>query len=79
MINIPHSVSVGMGTAPCCWGWTVIDGMVLAVFDPSVMSVAVTVFDPAVFKVTLKVFVPATSAASVGNVAAPSLEVMRTV
>jgi hypothetical protein len=58
---------------------TVIDGLVFAVFDPSVTSVAVTVFVPAVFRVTLNVFIPPTSAASLGNVAAPSLEVMWTV
>jgi hypothetical protein len=59
--------------------FTVIDGLVLAVRVPSVTSEAVTVFVPAVFRVTLKVFAPATSAASPGNAAAPSLEVMWTV
>jgi hypothetical protein len=53
---------------------TVIAGLVLAVFVPSVMSVAVTVRDPTVFKVTLKVFVPATRAALAGNAAFTSLE-----
>src|SRR4051794_27804165 len=47
----------------------VVDGLVLAVFDPSLESVAVTVFEPAVFAVTENVFVPATSAAFAGSVA----------
>lgn len=56
---------------------TVIDGLVLAVFVGSVMSEAVTVaVVPPVFSVTLKFFVPAANAASAGNVALASLEVM---
>ena len=55
---------------------TVIEGLVFAVFVPSVMSVAVTVREPAVFIVTLNVFVPATNAAFAGNVAFASLDVM---
>src|SRR5206468_3403780 len=47
----------------------VVDGLVLAVFDPSLESVAVTVALPAVFAVTEKVFVPATSAAFAGSAA----------
>src|SRR3989440_514416 len=54
-------------------------GLVLAVFAPSVLSLAVTVRLPAVFSVTLKVFVPATNAALAGNVALASLEVIPTV
>src|SRR6266568_6958593 len=52
------------------------DGLVFAVFEPSVLSVAVTVGLPTVLSVTLKDFVPLTSAAFAGNVAPPSLEVM---
>src|SRR3954453_19782314 len=52
----------------------VVDGLVLAVLEPSLESVAVTVFEPAVFGVTEKVCVPATSAALAGSVALASLE-----
>ena len=45
----------------------VVDGLVLAVIAPLVMSVAVNVFVPAVFGVTEKVLVPATSAAFAGQ------------
>ena len=45
----------------------VVDGLVLAVFEPSLASVAVNVAVPAVFAVTEKVFVPATSAALAGQ------------
>src|ERR1043166_3046214 len=55
------------------------DGLVLAVLVPSVMSLDVTVAVPAVFKVTLNVFVPETRAAFAGKVAIESLEVMPTV
>src|SRR4029077_6649818 len=41
---------------------TVVDGLVFAVWLPSVASLAVTVALPAVFSVTLYVLVPATSA-----------------
>jgi len=58
---------------------TVMDGLVLGVFVPSVMSVAVTVALPAVFKVTLNALVPETRAALAGKVAIGSLEVMPTV
>jgi hypothetical protein len=58
---------------------TVIDGLVFAVFVPSVISVAVIVLDPTVFSVTVKFFVPATIAAFAGNVAFASLDVMPTV
>jgi len=57
---------------------TVIEGLVLAVSELSVASVAVIVFVPAVFNVTVKSFVPATRAALAGSVAAPSLDVMAT-
>ena len=53
------------------------DGLVFAVFVPSVESVAVIVVVLlTVLSVTLKVWVPLTNAAFAGNVAAPSLEVM---
>lgn len=55
---------------------TVIEGLVFAVFVPSVMFVAVSVEAPTVFKVTLNVFVPATSAALAGSVALGSLDVI---
>src|SRR5712691_4474049 len=57
----------------------VVEGLVLAVFEPSVISVEVTVAVPAVFAVTAKVLVPATSAALAGSVALASVEVMPTV
>ena len=56
--------------------FTVVDGLVLAVFDPSVLSVAVTVAAAAVLNVTLNVFVPATSAAFAGSAAFASEEVI---
>src|SRR5439155_236530 len=58
---------------------TVIDGLVFAVFVPSVTSEPVTVAVPAVFSVTLNVPAPATSAALAGSVAFPSDDVMPTV
>src|SRR2546428_671392 len=60
-------------------GFTVVEGLVFAVFEPSVASVAVTVAVPAVLNVTLNVFVPATSAAFDGSVALGSDEVIATV
>ena len=57
---------------------TLMFGLVLAVFVPSVASLAVTVFEPTVLSVTLNVFVPATSAPFAGSVAAPSLDVIAT-
>jgi hypothetical protein len=75
--------AVSPGTSSCSFvnapALTVIEGEVSAVFEPSVMSVAVTVFDPAVFNVTLKFFVPPTSAAFAGSDALLSDEVMPTV
>src|SRR5438034_7090842 len=53
-------------------------GLVLAVLDPPVMSLAVKVALPTVLSVTLKVFVPDTSAALEGRVAVPAEEVMPT-
>src|SRR5262245_60089506 len=53
--------------------------LVLAVFVPSVMSVAVTVRIPEVFRVMLNVPVPEASAALAGSTALASEEVMPTV
>src|SRR5438094_506114 len=58
---------------------TVMEGLVLAVLVPSLMSLAVTVRLPAVLSVTLKVCVPATSAAFDGPAIAGSEEVIPTV
>jgi hypothetical protein len=58
---------------------TVIGGLVLAVFAPSVLSVAVMVRLPAVLRVMLKVWVPATRSALAGRSALVSLEVIATV
>src|SRR5437016_3035344 len=60
-------------------GFTVIRGLVFAVFEPSVISVAVRVLVPAVFSVTLNVCVPEASAAFAGRVALVSVEVIPTV
>ena len=61
--------------------FTVVAGLVFAVFDPLVASVAVTVFvEPAIaLNVTLNVCVPEASAAFDGSVALTSLEVIPTV
>src|SRR5437870_4743655 len=59
--------------------FTVVAGLVFAVFDPSVASVAVTVRLPTVFRVTANVWLPATSAAFAGSVALTSLELIATV
>ena len=58
---------------------TVVEGLVLAVLLPSVISLAVTVALPAVLKVTAKVLVPETSEAFEGRLALPSLDVIPTV
>src|SRR6266487_4403873 len=58
---------------------TVMAGLLLAVLEPSVRSLAVKVALPTVLSVTLKVFVPNTSAALGGNVAVPAEEVVPTV
>src|SRR6185503_9927554 len=58
---------------------TVIDGLVLAVLVPSLLSLAVTVAVPAVLRVTLNVLVPAASGTSSGKVALLSDEVIETV
>ena len=55
------------------------DGLVLAVLLPSVLSVAVIVAVPPVFKVTLKVCVPAVKAAAAGSVALVSDDEIATV
>ena len=55
---------------------TVVEGDVLRVMLPFVLSVAVTVFEPAVLNVTENVWVPAARAAFDGSVAFASLEVM---
>src|SRR5437763_1407756 len=60
-------------------GLTVMDGLVLAVLVPSVISVAVTVQLPALLKVTAKVPVPADSAALAGWVSFGSVVVIPTV
>ena len=57
----------------------VVDGLVLAVIAPFVMSVEVKVAEPAVLAVTENVLVPATSAVLAGSVAFGSVEVMPTV
>ncbi len=54
----------------------VVDGLVLAVFAPSLMSEAVNVAAPAVFGVIENVLVPLTSAALAGSVALASVEVI---
>src|SRR5437667_463757 len=55
------------------------EGLVLAVLAPSLISVAVNVRVPAVLRVTLKLLAPPTSAALPGKVALTSLEAMATV
>ena len=72
----PGSRSWSFANAPAL---IVVDGLVLAVIEPFVMSVAVNVAVPAVFGVTESVLVPATSAALAGSVALASVEVMPTV
>src|SRR5439155_1131534 len=59
--------------------FTVMEGLVLAVLVPSVMSVAVTVQFPAVLLVRLKFPVPATNAALAGRRSLGSAQVMPTV
>src|SRR6266568_895034 len=58
---------------------TVMEGLVLAVLVPSVISVAVIVQLPAVLLVRLKLFVPATNAALAGRRSLGSVQVMPTV
>src|SRR5438552_3894904 len=58
---------------------TVTEELVLAVFEPSVTSVAVRVALPAVLSVTLKLFVPFTSAALAGKATFVSVDVIATV
>src|SRR5262249_9233064 len=59
--------------------FTVVFGLVSAVFDGSVASLAVTVLVPAVLRVTLKVPVPVTRAALAGSTALASDDVIATV
>src|SRR5437867_267213 len=87
MLNADPAVCVGMTPPPIFStrklfstpGFTVIRGLVFAVFVPSVISVAVRVLVPAVFSVTLNVCVPEASAAFAGRVALVSVEVIPTV
>src|SRR5947209_4485145 len=58
---------------------TVVEGEVLAVFVPSVASLAVSVNEPAVVIVTVKLFVPATRAAFEGGAKLASLELIAAV
>ena len=67
-------VEVAVEAAPAL---TVVAGLVLAVLEPSLMSVAVKVRAAGGVGVTAKVLVPATRAALPGSVAAPSELVMR--
>ena len=72
--------AVSPGTSNCNFtnapALTVMDGLVLAVLLPSVMSLAVTVRVPDVFKVTENVCVPPASAAFDGRAAFESLDVI---
>ena len=72
----PGTKSCNLANAPAL---TEIEGLVLAVLVPSLMSLAVTVRLPAVLSVTLKVCVPATSAVFNGPAMLGSVEVMPTV
>ena len=81
-VTVPGA-AVSPGTSNCIFtkapAFTVMDGLVLAVLLPSVLSVAVIVAVPPVFKVTLKVCVPAVKAAAAGSVALVSDEEIATV
>src|ERR1044071_1131872 len=72
----PGASSSSLTKAPAL---SVIEELVLAVFVPSVISVAVIVRLPAVFRVTVKLPVPVTRAALDGNAAFASEEVIPTV
>src|SRR5947207_3063849 len=76
VLDVDGALTTSVAAAP---GPTVMAGLVLAVFVPSVASMAVTVAVPAVLSVKVKLLVPATSAAVGGRVAAVSLEVIATV
>jgi hypothetical protein len=78
-VTAPAPVPTTLNNWPFQNRFTVVAGLVFAVFVPSVTSVAVTVRLPALLKVTEKVCVPATSAAFAGNVARVSLDVIRIV
>src|SRR6266567_2836168 len=72
-----------MALPPVAWvNWgtlTVMAGLVLAVLDPSITSVAVMVKLPLVLKKNRDACVPAASAALAGKVAVESVEVIPTV
>ena len=72
----PGISSCSLANAPAL---IVVAGLVLAVLEPSLMSVAVKVALPAVLAVTAKVLVPATRAALAGRVAFASELVMAAV
>src|SRR5258706_24804 len=80
-VTVPGA-AVSPGTNNCNFAnaaaLTEMEELVLAVFDPSLESVAVTVRAPAVFSMTLKVCVPATSAALDGRTALLSEEAIAT-
>src|SRR5947199_77000 len=82
LLAVPGA-AVSPGTRSCSFvnapRFTVIDGLVLAVLLPSVISVAVTVAVPTVLSVTLNCFVPETSGAFAGRVALVPVEVIPTV
>src|SRR5881392_2029270 len=69
----PGNRICSLATAPAL---TVMAGLVLAVFVPSVMLLAVRVQLPTVRKVTLKTLVPATSAALAGRIGFGAEEVI---
>ena len=58
--------------------FTDIDGLVLAVFVPSLASVAVNVHEPTVLNVTLRLAVPAAKAVLEGNIGLGAVLVMAT-
>src|SRR3989454_5767998 len=80
-LEVPGA-AVSPGASNCNFtkdaAFTVMDELVLTVFVPSVLSVAVTVRLPADFRVILNVFVPATKAALAGRTALLSEEVIPT-
>ena len=72
--------AVSPGTSNCNFAsapaFTIIEGLVLALFEPSLASVAVTVALPAVLRVTLKVWVPPVKVVLAGRDALLSEEVI---
>ena len=78
-VSVPGAaVSPGTNTNICARasGFTVNEGLVVAVMPVCVTSEAVTVQAPAVLLVKVKVPVPPTSAALAGKIALGSVEVM---